>query len=128
MFIYIHVLSYYKRFLYFNMCLECNVRYSLMFIYIHITLICVLSVMSDSSVHLHPYPFLLQAVPLLLFVSKCDVRYSLMFIYIHIHSYYKLFLYFNLRLSVMLYSLSCSFTFISFLTSSCSFTLICILV
>jgi hypothetical protein len=24
--------------------------------------------------HLHPYPFLLQAVPLLLFVTKCNVR------------------------------------------------------
>jgi hypothetical protein len=24
-------------------------------------------------VHLHPYPFLLQAVPLLKFVSKCNV-------------------------------------------------------
>ena len=38
-----------------------------------------------------------------------------MFIYIHILSYYKLFLYFNLCLSVMLDSLSCSFTFIFFL-------------
>jgi hypothetical protein len=39
-----------------------------------------------------------------------------MFIYIHILSYYKLFLYFNLCLSVKLDSLSCSFTSISFLT------------
>ena len=42
-----------------------------------------------------------------------------MFIYIHIISHYKLFLYFNLCLSViMLNSLSCSFTSISFLTNS----------
>ena len=40
-----------------------------------------------------------------------------MFIYIHILSYYRLFLYFNLCLSVMLDSLSCSFTSISFLTN-----------
>ena len=37
-----------------------------------------------------------------------------------------LFLYFNLCLSVMLDSLSCSFTSISYLTTSCSFTLICV--
>jgi hypothetical protein len=49
-----------------------------------------------------------------------------MFIYIHILSYYKLFLYFNLCLSVMLDDLSCSFTSISFLTTICSFTLICV--
>ena len=39
-----------------------------------------------------------------------------MFIYIHILSYYKLSFYFNPCLSVMLDSLSCSFTSISFLT------------
>ena len=50
-----------------------------------------------SHVHLHPYHFLLQAVPLL-----------------------------NLCLSVMLDNLSCSSTSISFLTTSCSFTLICV--
>ena len=45
MFIYIYILSYYKLFLYFNLCP---------------------SVMSDSlPCHLHLYPFLLQAVPLL---------------------------------------------------------------
>jgi hypothetical protein len=48
---------------------------------------------------------------------------TVVFIYIHILSYYKLFIYFNLCLSVMLVSLSCSFTSISFLTTSCSFTL-----
>ena len=48
---------------------------------------------------------------------------SLMFIYIYIISFYKLFLFFNLCLSVILDSLSCSFTSISFLTTSCSFTL-----
>jgi hypothetical protein len=42
-----------------------------------------------------------------------------MFIYIHILSYYKLFLYFNVCLSVMWDSLSCSFTSIFFLTTSC---------
>ena len=46
-----------------------------------------------------------------------------MFIYIYIISFYKLFLFFNLCLSVILDSLSCSFTSISFLTTSCSFTL-----
>jgi hypothetical protein len=46
---------------------------------------------------------------------------SLMFIYIQILSYYKLFLYYNLCLSVVLDSLSSSF-----LTTSCSFTLICV--
>ena len=49
-----------------------------------------------------------------------------MFIYIHILSYYKLFLYFNLCLSVMLDSLSCSFTSISFLTITYFFTLSCV--
>ena len=44
-----------------------------------------------------------------------------MFIYIHILYYYKLFLYFNLCLSKMLDSLLCSFTSISFITTSCSF-------
>jgi hypothetical protein len=45
-----------------------------------------------------------------------------MFIYIHIHSYYKLFLYLNLCANIMLDGLSCSFTPISFLTTSGSFT------
>ena len=40
--------------------------------------------------------------------------------------YYKLFLYYNLCLSVMLDSLCCSFTFISFVTTGCSFTIICV--
>jgi hypothetical protein len=53
-----------------------------------------------------------SAVSYLDFVSKCTK--SLVFIYIHILSYYKLFLYFNLCLSVMLDNLS--FTSISFLT------------
>jgi hypothetical protein len=44
---------------------------------------------------------------------------TLMFIYIHHMSYCKLFLYFNLCLSVMLDSFSCSFTSITFLTASC---------
>jgi hypothetical protein len=39
-------------------------------------------------------------------------------------TYYKLFFYLNLCLSVILNSLSCSFTPISFLTTNCSFTLI----
>ena len=56
-------------------------------------------------------------------MSKCIVGLSLMFIYIHIFSYYKLFFYLNFYLSAMLDSLSCSFTSISFLTTSCSLTL-----
>jgi hypothetical protein len=108
MFIYIHIISYYKLFLYFTLCL---------------------SVMLDTlSCSYTPYPFLLQAVPLLYFVSNCNVGYSLMFIYIHILSYYKLFLYFTLCLSVMLDTLSSSFTSISFLTTSCSFTLVYVFV
>jgi hypothetical protein len=31
------------------------------------------AMLAVSHVHLHPYPFLLQAVPLLLFVSRCNV-------------------------------------------------------
>jgi len=46
-----------------------------------------------------------------------------MFIYINILPYCNLFLYFNVCLSVMLDSLSCSFTSISYLTAICSFTL-----
>jgi hypothetical protein len=42
--------------------------------------------------------------------------------------YYKLFLYCYLCLSVQLGSLSCSFTSMSFLTTSCSFTFICVYV
>ena len=51
---------------------------------------------------------------------------SLMVIYIDILSYYKMFLYINLYLSVKLDSLWWSFTSISFLTTSCSFSSICI--
>ena len=71
MFIYINILSFYKMFLYFNLCLN---------------------VMLDSTVfhvHFHLYPFLLQTVPLLYFESKCNIGQSLMFIYIHILSYYN---------------------------------------
>ena len=57
------------------------------------------------------------AVPLLECMSKCNVEQFLMSIYIHIFSYYKLFLYFNVCLSVMLNSLSCPFISISFLTN-----------
>ena len=51
-----------------------------------------------------------------------------MFIFIHILSYYNLFLYFNLCLSVMLDSLSFYFSSISFRTYTigCSLTLICV--
>ena len=52
---------------------------------------------------------------------KCNVGLSHMFIYIYILSNYKLF---NLCLSVMLDCLTCSFTSISYLTTSC---LICVL-
>jgi hypothetical protein len=57
------------------------------------------------------------AVPLLECMSKCNVEQFLMSIYIHIFSYYKLFLYFNVCLSVMLNSFSCPFISISFLTN-----------
>jgi len=50
-------------------------------------------------------------------VSKCSVGQSLMFIYIHILSYYKLFHYFNLCLSVKLNSVSCWFTSVSCVTN-----------
>ena len=154
MFIYIHILSYYKLFLYFTLCLsvmldtlscshpyllqavpllyfvsKCNVGYSLMFIYIQLFLyftLC-LSVMLDTlSCSYTSISFLTTSCPLLYFVSKCNVGYSLMFIYIHILSYYKLFLYFTLCLSVMLDTLSCSYTSTFFLTTSCSFTLLCV--
>jgi hypothetical protein len=59
--------------------------------------------------------------PILHFVSKCNIGSCLMFIYIHILPYYKLFLYFNVCLSVILDHVSCSFTSISFLTTRCSF-------
>jgi hypothetical protein len=49
-----------------------------------------------------------------------------MFICIHILSYYKLFLFLNLCPSIMLDSLSCSFTSIFFLTTNCSFFWICV--
>ena len=147
-FIYIHVLSYYKLFIYI-LCV-CSVFHvhlhsfpfllqavhllyflSVMLVHLHsyfLTTSCslCLSVWTVAQVHLHSCPFLLQAVPLLYFVSKCNVGYSLMFIFIHIISYYKLFLYFSLCLRVMLDSLSRSLTFISFLTTSCSFTLLCV--
>jgi hypothetical protein len=53
--------------------------------------------------------------------TKCNVGYSLVFVYIHTLSYYKLFLYYKLCLSLMLDNLSCSFTSTPFLTTSCSF-------
>ena len=49
-----------------------------------------------------------------------------MFIYIHILSFYKLLLYFNLCVSVTLDNLSCSFTFICFLTNSLPFYIVII--
>ena len=49
-----------------------------------------------------------------------------MYIYIHTLYYYKLFLYFNLCLNILLDILSYSFTSTSFISTSCSFTLICI--
>jgi hypothetical protein len=137
MFIYIHVLSYYKLFLYFYLCLSvqldrlscsftsmsflttsCSLTFTCVYVYNWIV----------SHVHLHPCPFLLPAVPLLLSVSMCTIGSSLMFIYIHVLSYYKLFLYCYLCLSVQLDRLSCSFTSMSFLTTSCSFTFICVYV
>ena len=49
-----------------------------------------------------------------------------MYIYIHTLYYYKLFLYFNLCLNILLDILSYSFTSTSFISTSWSFTLICI--
>ena len=42
-------------------------------------------------------------------MSKYNVGHSLLFTYVHIHSYYKLFLYSDVCLCVMLDSISCSF-------------------
>ena len=50
-----------------------------------------------------------DCIHLLSCVSKCNVGKFLMFIYIHILSSYKLFLYVNVCLNVMLASLSCAF-------------------
>jgi hypothetical protein len=104
MFIYIYILSYYKPFLYFNLCL---------------------TVMLDSlSCLLASISFLTTSCSLTLsYVYMCTVGESLMFININIFSYYKLFLYLNLCLSAMLHSLSCLFTSITFLNTSCSLTL-----
>ena len=133
MFIYIHIISYYKLFLYYTLCLSvmldtlsCSYIFHFLLQAVPLLTLC-LSVMLDTlNVHIHPHSVLLQAVPLLYFVSKCNVGYSLMFIYIHIISYYKLFLYYTLCLSVMLDTLSCSYTSTFFLTTSCSFTLLCV--
>jgi hypothetical protein len=83
----------------------CNVGQSLWFVYIHI----------------------LSYYKLFLYFNVSGCWQSLMFVYIHIiFSYNRLFLYLNLWPSVMLDSLSSSFTSISFLTTSCFFTLICV--
>ena len=127
MFIYIHILSYYKLFLYFTLCLSVMFGSCPFLLQAVLYFTLCLSVMLDTlSCSYTSISFLLQAVPLLYFMSKCNVGYSLMFIYIHILSYYKLFLYFTLCLSVMLDTLSCSYTSTSFLTTSCSFTLLCV--
>jgi hypothetical protein len=67
-FIYIRIFIYYKLFLYLNLCL--NVMFdsalwsftSMSFIITSCSFTSVMLIVSD--VHLHPYPFLLQAVPL----------------------------------------------------------------
>ena len=148
MFIYIHILSVYKLFLYFNLYLSVMLD-SLLYSFTStsflttscsFTLICVqVHRWIVSHVHFHPYSYyklflyfnmclsvMLDSLQcsLTLIVSKCNIGESLVFIYIYILSCYKLFLYFNLYLSVMLDSLLCSFTSIPFLTTSCSFTLI----
>ena len=91
--------SYYKLFIYYTFCLSVVFTLSCSFTFISfLTTSCsftlclyfVSSVMLDTlscSYTSHSYPFLLQAVPLLYFVSKCNVGYSIMFIYIHIVSY-----------------------------------------
>ena len=124
MFIYIHILSYYTvPLLYFVS--KCNVGYSLMFLHSYYKLflyftLCLSVVLDTLSCSFTSIFFLTTSM------SKCNVGYSLMFIYIHILSYYKLFLYFTLCLSIMLDTLSCSYTSTFFLTTSCSFTLLCV--
>ena len=71
------------------------------------------------------YTHILSYYKLLLYFSLClsVMLDSLSYSFTPISSYYKLLLYFNVYLSVMLDSLSYSFTPISFLTTSCYFTL-----
>ena len=62
---------------------------------------------------------ILSYYELFLYVNVClsVLLDSLMFIYIYILSYYKPFLYFNLCLNVIFDNLSCTFTSISVLTN-----------
>jgi hypothetical protein len=120
MFIYIHILSYYKLFLYFNLCLNMDVnehervsnitlRHKLkcgnneFIAVLHFTVKYLFGQVDKSLLKQFPFCVLVHAVQ-----------------YIN-----SLFPHFNLCLSVMLDTLSCSFTSISFLTASYFFTLIC---
>ena len=101
MFIYIHTLSYYKLFLYFNLCLGVILdHFSCSFTSIYI--------------------YILSCYKLFLYFNLClgvildHFSCSFTSIYIYILSCYKLFLYFNLCLGVMLDHFSCSFTSISY--------------
>jgi hypothetical protein len=127
MFIYIHILSYYKLFRYFNL------FPSIMLEQIQVKEQFVVRKNMDVNEHetiQHYTRIQIQVKEQLVVRKNMDVneheRLSNIIlglcIYIHILSYYKLFLYLNLCPSVMLDSLSFSFTSIFFLTTSCSFT------
>ena len=124
MFIYIYILSNYKL---FNLCLsvmlDCLTCSFTSISYLTTScLICVLRVMLDClSCSFTSISYLTTSY---LFVSKCNVGLSHMFIYIYILSNYKLF---NLCLSVMLDCLTCSFTSISYLTTSCLICVLCVM-
>jgi hypothetical protein len=144
--VYIHILSYYKLFLYFNLCLSVmldSLSCSFTSIFF-LTTNCSFTSKKEYGCKWtwetiqHYTETQIKVKEQLVVRKNMDVNEhkrlsnitlrhkSLMFIYIHILSYYKLFLYFNLCLSVMLDSLLCSFTSIFFLTTNCSFTLICV--
>jgi hypothetical protein len=102
MFRHIHILSYYKLFLYFNLCRETMQHYTQKQIGVKEQIVVRknMDVNEHETIQHHTQ-------------TQIEVKEH-MFIYIPILSYYKLFFHFNLCLSVMLYSLSCSFTSICF--------------
>ena len=129
MFNYIHILSYYKLFLYFIVCLRvmfgslsCPFT-SIPFVITRCSFTIFVSKYNIGWYYIFIYIHILSYYKLFFYFNLClSVMSDLMFNYIHIFSYYKLFLYFNVCLRVMLDSLSSLFTSISFLTASCSFT------
>jgi hypothetical protein len=134
MLVYIHILSYYKLFLYFSLYLS-DMLDSLMLVYTHICSYyklffyfgLFLSDMLDSLSCLF--------TPLSFFTTNCSFTLVCVYVICWIVSHARLhpypfllqaFLYFSLCLSDMLDNLSCSSTPISFLTTSCSFILVCV--